>query len=243
MNKIKNPSEKIIIALDGMDKNQVFTLLEKLPEVIWVKVGLELFVTEGPDILSILRDQGKKIFLDLKFHDIPTTVARACFAASQTGVEFISLHTCAGTKALKMANDAVYEGAAKVNLMPPKLLGITILTSWTQENFIADLLINQSIDQRVKHLAGIALSSGLGGCVCSPREVKFLRKNCPEPFELVTPGIRSLGSEINDQSRVSDASEALKMGASRLVIGRAITQSNEPASMFKNFCDKVLFEI
>ena len=239
MKSINNPSEKIIIALDGMDKNNVFNLLEKIPEIAWVKVGLELFVSEGPDIVSILRDKGKKIFLDLKFHDIPTTVARACFSASQTGAEFISLHTCSGIKALKMANDAAQEGAAKVNLIPPKLLGITVLTSWTQETFIGDLLIDQSIDQRVKHLAMIASDSGLGGCVCSPREVEFLREIYPETFELITPGIRSLGSENNDQSRVSDATEAIKKGATKLVIGRAITQSDDPAYMFKVFCDKV----
>ena len=239
MKKINNPREKIIIALDGMDKNNVFNLLEKIPEVVWVKVGLELFVSEGPDILSVLKDKGKKIFLDLKFHDIPTTVARACFSASQTGVEFISVHTCSGSKALEMANEAAQAGAAKVNLKPPKLLGITILTSWTPEDFVDDLLIDQSIDQRVRHLARIASNSGLGGCVCSPREVQFLREIYPEDFELVTPGIRSLGSENNDQSRVSDASESLKMGASKLVIGRAITQSKDPAYIFKSFCDQV----
>ena len=240
MKNIDNPSEKIIIALDGMDKNHVFTLLEKIPEIVWVKVGLELFVSEGPEVLSMLRDKGKKIFLDLKFHDIPTTVAKACFAASQTGAEFISLHTCAGMKALKMANEAAQEGAAKVNLMPPKLLGITILTSWTSESFSSDLLINQSINQRVKHLAKIASNSGLGGCVCSPKEVQFLREAYPQSFELITPGIRPLGSDVNDQSRVSDASEAIRMGASKLVIGRAITQSNDPGYMFKSFCDKVI---
>ena len=239
MKNIDNPSEKIIIALDGMDKQNVLNLIENIPEITWVKVGLELFVSEGPDVLSILRDKGKKIFLDLKFHDIPTTVAKACFAASQTGAEYISLHTCAGIKALKMAKEASNEGAAKVNLMPPRLLGITILTSWTQESFVGDLLIDQSIDQRVKHLAGVASNAGLGGCVCSPREVQFLREIYPETFELVTPGIRSLGSDLNDQSRVADASEALKMGATKLVIGRAITQSSDPAYMFKSFCDKV----
>ena len=239
MKNINNTSEKIILALDGMDKNNVLNLLEQIPEVIWVKVGLELFVSEGPDILSLLREKGKKIFLDLKFHDIPTTVARACFEASQTGAEFISLHTCAGVKALKMANEASHEGAAKVNLIPPKLLGITILTSWTQESFIDDLLIDQSIDHRVKHLAMIASNSGLGGCVCSPREVQSLRKIYPKTFELITPGIRSLGADVDDQSRVLDAFEAIKLGASKLVIGRAITQSNDPAYMFKSFCDKV----
>jgi len=240
MNNINNPSEKIIIALDGMNKDEVFNLLEKIPEVVWVKVGLELFVSEGSDIISVLKDKGKKIFLDLKFHDIPTTVARACFAASQTGAEFISLHTCAGMKALKMAKEAADEGAAKANIMPPKLLGITILTSWTQESFVNDLLIDQSIDQRVMHLADIASNSGLGGCVCSPKEVQFLRKIYPQTFELVTPGIRSLDSDVNDQSRVSDASEALKLGASKLVIGRAITQSNDPLFMFQSFCNKAL---
>ncbi len=239
MMNVNNPSEKIIIALDGMDKNNVLNLIEKIPEVIWVKVGLELFVSEGPDILSILRDKGKKIFLDLKFHDIPTTVARACFGASQTGAEFISLHTCSGMKALKMANEAAQEGAAKVNVRPPKLLGITILTSWTQEDFFRDLLVDQAIDQRVIHLAKIASNSGLAGCVCSPREVKLLRDLYPETFELVTPGIRSLDSDVNDQSRVSDVSEALKSGASKLVIGRAITQSKDPAYMFRSFCNKV----
>ncbi len=240
MKNIDKASEKLIIALDGMDKNNVLNLLEKIPEITWVKVGLELFVSEGPDVLSILRDKGKKIFLDLKFHDIPTTVARACYSASKTGAEFISLHTCAGMKALKIANEAAHEGAAKVNLMPPKLLGITILTSWTQEGFANDLLIEQSIDQRVKHLAEIASNSGLGGCVCSPREVQFLREIYPESFYLITPGIRSIGSDLNDQSRVSDVSEALKMGASKLVIGRAITQSDDPAYMFKSFCDQVV---
>ncbi len=240
MNKINNPSEKIIVALDGMEKEDVFQLLENIPEVIWVKVGLELFVNEGPNILSVLKDKGKKIFLDLKFHDIPTTVARASFVASKKGVEFISLHTCAGMKALKMAKEASEEGAAKANLIPPKLLGITILTSWTQDSFAADLLIPQSIDQRVKHLAEIASNSGLGGCVCSPQEVQFLREIYPDTFELVTPGIRSLNSDVNDQSRVSDASEALKLGASKLVIGRAITHSCDPAYMFKSFCEKIL---
>ena len=240
MKNIDNPTEKIIIALDGMDKSNVFDLLEKIPEITWVKVGLELFVSEGPEVLSLLRDKGKKIFLDLKFHDIPTTVARACFSASQTGAEFISLHTCSGKKALKMANEAAHEGASKFNLKPPKLLGITILTSWTRESFANDLLINQPIGQRVIHLAEIAAKSGLGGCVCSPREVQFLRELYPETFELVTPGIRSLGSDINDQSRVSDVSAALRMGASKLVIGRAITQSNDPAHMFQSFCDKVI---
>ncbi len=240
MNKKINPSDKFIIALDGMDRNSVLKLIEKIPDLIWVKVGLELFVSEGPDILFLLRDQGKKIFLDLKFHDIPTTVSKACFFAAQTGAEFISLHACAGEKALKMANDSAREGAAKVNLPAPTLLGITVLTSWTQESFSKDLLVSQSINERVNHLASLAYTSGIGGCVCSPKEVQFLREIHPEPFELVTPGIRPLGSSLDDQARVSDVSKALEMGASKLVIGRAITNSNDPGTIFKSFCKKVV---
>ena len=239
MNSLNNPSEKIIIALDGMDRKDVLNLLREIPEIIWVKVGLELYVSEGPEILSLIRERGKKIFLDLKFHDIPTTVARACFAASQLGAEFISLHACAGRKALIMANDAANEGAAKANLPSPKLLGVTVLTSWTQESFIKDLSINQSIDERVKHFADVASASGLGGCVCSPKEVQLLREIYPEPFELVVPGIRPWGSNVNDQARVSDASQALKFGASKLVIGRAITHSNDPVYVFNSLCDSV----
>ena len=238
MNSNNNPSEKIILALDGMDKNNVMNFVEKIPQLIWVKVGLELFVSEGPEILSILRDKGKRVFLDLKFHDIPTTVARACFVASQTGAELISLHACAGQKALKMAKEAANEGASKVNRTPPKLLGITVLTSWTQESLLEDLLIKQSVVERVKHLAEIASNSGCGGCVCSPREVKLLRQIYSEKFELVTPGIRPLGSNVNDQSRVSDVTEAFKMGASKLVIGRAITQAKDPAAVFESCCEK-----
>ncbi len=239
MNIKENPSEKLILALDGMDKNTILNLIEKIPDLIWVKVGLELFVSEGPDVLSLLRDRGKKIFLDLKFHDIPTTVARASFAAAYSGAELISLHICNGTKALKMALDASKDGAAKANFPSPKLLGITVLTSWNEESFSNELLISQTINERVKHFSEIAANSGLGGCVCSPKEVQFLRESYPETFELITPGIRSLGSNVNDQSRVSDASEAIKMGASKLVIGRAITQSNDSAYMFKSFCDKI----
>jgi len=119
-------------------------------------------------------------------------------------------------------------------------LGITILTSWTQETFVDDLLIDQLINRRVKHLAELAFNSGLGGCVCSPREVQSLRKIYPQSFDLITPGIRSIGIDVNDQSRVSDASEAIRMGASKLVIGRAITQSDDPAYMFESFCDKII---
>ncbi len=240
MNKKTNPSDKFIIALDGMDRNNVLNLLQKIPDLIWVKVGLELFVSEGPDILSLLRDQGKKIFLDLKFHDIPTTVSKACFFAAQTGAEFISLHVCAGEKALRMANESASEGAAKVNLPAPTLLGVTVLTSWTQESFLKDLLISQSINERVDHLAAIASNAGIGGCVCSPKEVEFLRQIYPEPFELVTPGIRPIGSNLNDQARVSDVSQAIEMGASKLVIGRAITNSSDPGKIFKCFCNQVL---
>ncbi len=230
------PHEKLILALDGMNKSEVVALISKLPELVWVKVGLELFTSEGPDFIKYLRDNGKKIFLDLKFHDIPVTMSKACFQAARTGAELISVHACAGSKSLKLANQSAQEGADKSNFSPPILLAITVLTSWDRKSFTKDLLIEEEITNRVEHLADLAFKSGIGGCVCSPLEVKLLRAKYPESFELVTPGIRLKGSSLNDQSRVMTPSEALQAGANKLVIGRVVTKSDDPILAFKNIC-------
>tara|TARA_Y100001968_G_C19426192_1_gene754489 strand:- start:1284 stop:2012 length:729 start_codon:yes stop_codon:yes gene_type:complete len=228
-----NPEDKLILALDGMDKSQVFSLIAKLPRLVWVKVGLELFTNEGPDFLSSLRDQGRKIFLDLKYHDIPVTMAKACFQATKTGAELISVHACAGSKALKLSNNYVLEASSKFNMKTPTLLAITVLTSWDDDSFNEELCIKEKISARVERLASLAFSSGIGGCVCSPLEVNNLRTIYPESFQIITPGIRLKGSSLNDQSRVMTPSEALKSGSSKIVVGRSITKSEDPASSFR----------
>ena len=236
---IIQPSEKIILALDGMNKQEVFSLISELPDLKWVKVGLELFVNYGPAIILDLRDKDKKIFLDLKFHDIPTTMANACYQAGKLGSNLISVHCCAGVEALRKSNEFAIKGASEEGLIAPLLLGVTVLTSWNQALLNKELSVNHSIMQRVQKMASLASISGLGGCVCSPLEAKNLRINYPQPFELVTPGIRLKGNSFDDQSRVMEPVEALNQGASRLVIGRSISKAENPNYVFNKLCDQL----
>ncbi len=235
-----NPAEKIILALDGMDREQAIKLASNLPGLVWVKVGLELFVSEGPQVLVDLQERGFKVFLDLKFHDIPTTMASACRKATLMGVDLITVHACAGVKALKESRYAVFEAASQSGLTPPKLIAVTILTSWDRQSLSSDLGVTESIQTRVESFASLTHQAGIEGCVCSPWEAAALRKNYPLPFELVTPGVRPLGSDSADQARFMSPSKALLQGASRLVIGRPITKAKDPAKAFHECCEDIL---
>ncbi len=239
MTSTQNPADKIIVALDGMNRNEALAFISKLPSLQWVKVGLELFVNAGPEILEELRDKGLKIFLDLKFHDIPNTMSATCKCVARSGAQLITVHGCAGIKALKQSNKAASEGALEVGLPQPTLLAVTVLSSWDSNNFSRDLAINHTIKERVIWLADLASKVGIGGCICSPQEVKILRKLHPEPFQLVTPGIRFNDDQLDDQSRVMNPREAIDLGASRLVIGRPITASSDPAKAFRRFCSSL----
>ncbi len=235
-----NSAEKIIVALDGMDEKEVFSLISKLPELTWVKVGLELFTRCGPDILVELRNQGKRIFLDLKFHDIPTTMAHACYQAARSKAELITVHACAGKDALIKANESAKKGAQEVGMPSPTLLAVTVLTSWSSPSFELEIGTGQSINQRVQSLAQLAFNAGIGGCICSPLEVKNLRNNFPQPsFQLITPGIRFKDSCLDDQQRVMSPSEALRLGATKLVLGRVITQAVDPLDTFLRVCSEL----
>ena len=174
MNNRFNSEDKIILAIDGLDVSQAKLLLEKCPNIKWVKVGLELFVREGPRVIEILKSLNKKIFLDLKFHDIPNTMSAACFQVSILGVDIISIHASAGLKALNDSKKASLEGATSVSVKPPFVVGITVLTSFSLKDFQADLDRNNSIDENVLRLAKLSFDAGLDGCVCSPWEVKML---------------------------------------------------------------------
>ncbi len=232
-----NPADKIILALDGMDKQEVFSLLSNLPELKWVKVGLELFTLAGPEILVELQELGKRIFLDLKFHDIPTTMEHACFQAARSRAELITVHACAGHDALVKANEGAKRGAQEVGMPSPTLLAVTVLTSWSSSNFESQLGLNQTINERVQYLAQLAFNTGMGGCVCSPLEIRNLRIKFPKPFELITPGIRFSDSSLDDQERVMSPLEALRSGASKIVLGRIITKASNPREVFKRVCD------
>jgi orotidine-5'-phosphate decarboxylase len=219
-----------------MAPEQAMAFTQSVPELRWVKVGLELFVAGGPAVVQQLREQGKRVFLDLKFHDIPATMAGACRSAARLGAELITVHASAGSAALGAAQAAALESAAAVGLPAPTLLAVTVLTSWEQARFASELAIGEPLAAYVPRLAQLAAAAGIGGCVCSPLEVAALRSAHPEPFALVTPGIRPAGAALGDQQRVLTPAQAVAAGASQLVIGRPITAAPDPAAAFAACC-------
>ena len=229
-------AERIIVALDGMALEQALAFSAQVDGLRWVKVGLELFVQAGPDVVAQLRDQGLRVFLDLKFHDIPATMAGACRRAAALGAELITVHACAGSEALQAAQAAAVEGAQRAGQPAPTLLAVTVLTSWEQQRLQRELAIGQGIAERVSALAQLSATAGIGGCVCSPLEVSALRAQHPEPFALVTPGIRPKGAAVGDQARVMGPAEAIAAGASQLVVGRPITCADNPSAAFAGCC-------
>ncbi|MEN9768005.1 MAG: orotidine-5-phosphate decarboxylase [Cyanobacteriota bacterium] len=232
-------ADRIIVALDGMAPDQALAFAAAVPELRWVKVGLELFGAGGPDVVRQLRDQGKRVFLDLKFHDIPATMAGACRSAARLGAELITVHACAGSEALRAAQEAACESAAAAGLLQPTLLAVTVLTSWNPQRFAAELAIDEAVADYVPRLAQLAAGAGIGGCVCSPLEVAALRAAHREPFALVTPGIRPAGAALGDQQRVMTPAQAVAAGASQLVIGRPITAAADPAGAFASCCTEL----
>ena len=234
------PSDQIIVALDGMAPEQAMAFAAAVPELRWVKVGLELFVAGGPEVVQQLRDQGKRVFLDLKFHDIPATMAGACRSAARLGAELITVHASAGSVALGAAQAAALESAAAVGLPAPTLLAVTVLTSWEQARFASELAIEEPLSAYVPRLAQLAAAAGIGGCVCSPLEVAALRAAHQEPFALVTPGIRPAGAALGDQQRVLTPAQAVAAGASQLVVGRPITAAPDPVAAFAACCRELL---
>ena len=237
--KGSNSEDKVILAIDGLDINQAKSLLEKCPKIKWVKVGLELFVREGPGVIEILKGLNKNIFLDLKFHDIPNTMSAACYQVSKLGVDIISVHASAGFKALKESKKASLEGAKTLNLKPPSIVGITVLTSFTLEDFQTDLDRKNSIEDNVLRLAKLSNDAGLDGCVCSPWEAKMLRSIYKNNFELITPGIRTQIENKDDQNRIMTPNLAINHGASKLVIGRSISKAIDPNKTFLDICKSI----
>ena len=230
------PAQRLILALDGMDAGQAIALAQSIPGLRWVKVGLELHGAAGPAVVAQLRELGLRVFLDLKFHDIPATMAGACRSAARLGAELITVHACAGSEALKAAQEAATAAADQAGLASPTLLAVTVLTSWEQAAFARELAVSEPVPSYVSRLARLAARAGIGGCVCSPLEVAALRADHPEPFALVTPGIRPAGAALGDQQRVLTPAQAIAAGSSHLVIGRPITAALDPAHAFEAIC-------
>ena len=217
--------EKLIVALDVPSAHAAKDLVDRLEgSCQWFKVGMELFTACGPPVVKSLTDRGLSVFLDLKFHDIPSTVAGAVRSAAGLGVRMITLHAGGGPAMLEAARDAL---AGQID--PPQLLAVTVLTSLNAEQLKA-LGIRRTAAKQVELLAKLGLKAGINGFVCSPEEVAELRGLTGTDGVLVTPGIRPAGAESGDQKRMATPAAALREGASYLVVGRPITQAPEPAA-------------
>lgn len=218
-------NKRVIVALDFPDANAALAMAARLdPALCRVKVGKELFVAEGPAIVAKLRERGFDVFLDLKFHDIPNTVAGAVKSAARHGVWMLNIHTSGGEAMMRAAREAL-AGTAR----PPLLIGVTILTSLGQEE-LARIGFSGTPAANVLRLAALAQSGGLDGVVCSAQEASVIRRDLGPRFITVTPGIRMPGDAKGDQERIVTAVDAVRQGAHYLVIGRPVTQAKDPAA-------------
>lgn len=218
-----NSNPRVIVALDYPDARPALALAARLdPADCRLKVGKELFTAAGPQLVRELVDKGFGVFLDLKFHDIPNTVAAACRASAELGVWMLNVHASGGRKMMEAAREAIDSSAHK-----PLLIAVTVLTSMDEAG-LHEIGVVRSPRDQVLHLAGLAQQSGLDGVVCSAQEAGDLRAKFGQDFSLVTPGIRSAGADAGDQSRIMTPATAIRAGADYLVIGRPITQAADP---------------
>jgi len=217
--------KRVIVPLDFDNAAQALALAARLdPALCRVKVGKELFTAAGPEVVQDLHDRGFEVFLDLKYHDIPNTVAGACRAAARLGVWMVDVHASGGEAMLRAARAAIDSSAHR-----PLLTAVTILTSLDDASLEA-IGFSGGVERNVERLARLAESCGLDGVVCSAQEAPMLRRVVQPGFRLVTPGIRLAGADAHDQSRIVTPAEAVRLGADYLVIGRQITQSKDPAA-------------
>ncbi len=224
----------IIVALDYPTPQPAFELLEKLdPQLCRVKVGKEMFTRLGPAFVEVCMKKGFDVFLDLKFHDIPNTVAGACRAGADLGVWMMNVHASGGRRMMQAAREAV-DKSSTVTL----LIAVTILTSLSEEE-LAEIGYAGSAADNVSRLAALAQSSGMHGVVCSPLEAQQLRSDLGDEFLLVTPGVRPAGSDTADQRRVMTPQDAMNAGSNYLVIGRPITAADDPLQTLQQIADSL----
>ncbi|MBY5920371.1 orotidine-5'-phosphate decarboxylase [Ferrimonas balearica] len=220
---------KVLVALDFASEKDAMAFVDRIdPSQCRLKVGKEMFTLFGPQFVKALADKGFEVFLDLKFHDIPNTVARAVAAAAELGVWMVNVHATGGSKMMAAAKEALAPYGEKA----PKLIAVTVLTSMGEEE-LPELGVKRSGDEQVLALASLAKQAGLDGVVCSAREAAMLKAELGQDFQLVTPGIRPAGADLGDQRRVMTPAEAIQAGSDYLVIGRPITQSEDPLATLK----------
>jgi orotidine-5'-phosphate decarboxylase len=222
---MRNP---ILVALDVPSPETAIELATQLaPACGGFKIGSELFTSAGPDIVKKIRERGALVFLDLKFHDIPNTVAKAVTSAVKLDVQMLTVHAGGGTEMLKAAEKAAEETAYKMGRIPPLVLGVTVLTS-LDSAALREVGLDVNVEYQVRRLATVAVKAGLRGLVCSPLEIAALRKAIPSQVQLVVPGIRTGAEKADDQKRTMTPKEAIAAGATWLVIGRPIYAAENP---------------
>ena len=223
MTEAKVADPKVIVALDFSSADEALNLARKLdPAQCRVKVGKELFTRTGPALVEQLQQMNFELFLDLKYHDIPNTTAQACRAAAELGVWMVNVHALGGRRMMEAAREAVANSTHQ-----PLLIAVTILTSLDGSELAEVGLSGEPVDNVVR-LAKLAEASGMDGVVCSPREVSTLRETVADQFRLVTPGVRPAGAAVGDQKRITTPEDAMRLGSSYLVVGRPITQAEDP---------------
>ena len=228
----------VIIACDFKDKQETLNFLNKFAnEQLYLKIGMELFYSEGPEIVREIKKRGHKIFLDLKLHDIPNTVEKAMKSLANLDVDMTNVHA-SGT--IKMM-EAGLRGLTKEDGTRPILIAVTQLTSTSQEAMENDLLIKENIEDVVMHYAENAKKAGLNGVVCSPLEVQAVKNRCGKEFLTITPGIRFSTDSKDDQSRITTPAKAKELGSDYIVVGRPITKAENPVEAYRkcveDFCD------
>lgn len=219
-----------IIALDFASSEEVCSFLKQFHEPLFVKVGMEYYLQNGSQVISQLKEQGHSVFLDLKLHDIPTTVYKAMKGLSRLGVDLVNVHAAGGIEMMKAAKEGLAEGATGEI---PKLIAVTQLTSTTEEQMKREQLIPVALDQSVLHYAKLTKEAGLDGVVCSVHEAALLRESIGETFFKVTPGIRLAGGVAHDQQRIATPLQAKEAGSTHIVVGRAITGANNPLEAYR----------
>jgi orotidine-5'-phosphate decarboxylase len=230
--------DRLIIALDVDEASLALRLVDELRDLVGLfKVGHQLFTAHGPDIVRRIRDKGGRVFLDLKYHDIPHTVAKASAEAVKLGASIFNVHALGGLAMMRAAAEAAREEAGRLGVPMPAVLAVTVLTSMDEQSLRRELKISRSLPRTVRHFAELAERAGLHGVVASPQEITLLRRSLGREFIILTPGVRPAGSGKNDQKRTMTPGEAVSAGADYLVVGRPVLGAADRAAAVQDILD------
>ncbi len=233
--------DRLVLALDVDSDKEALTVVDELKESVGLfKVGHQLFTAYGPDIVRRIISKGGKVFLDLKYHDIPNTVAKASAEAVKLGVSIFNVHALGGLDMMKAAAESARETAEKLGLPAPIALAVTVLTSMDEKNLRRELKITRSLQREVAHLARLAQRAGMHGVVASPREIKMLRRAVRGEFVILTPGVRPAWASKDDQKRIMTPGEAIAAGADYLVVGRPVLKAGDRKEAVRKILEEIV---